>query len=120
MRVYLSREKIQSLNMNAASKRELLSGFDREIEKAKNQIDTMWALDGKIVTETENIINLLSTRNGAWVVSEGQILFYNDNDLNRFNSYIASIQSLVSQQEQIQKRSVQTVNRNLNNLKEYR
>lgn len=70
-----------------------------------------------MLKEFENIINLLSTRNGSWVVEEGQILFYNDSDLNRFNSYIASIQSVINQQQQIQKQSLETMNRNFNRLK---
>jgi hypothetical protein len=113
-----TREKIGTLNISAPSKRESLSGFDRGMEKAKLQIDSMWALEGKVVAEFENIINLLSERNGAWVAQGSQILFYNDSDLNKFNSYIASIQSLVNQQQQIQNQSVETVNRNFNRIKE--
>jgi len=113
-----ARQNIRSLNISESSKREMLSGFDRGMEKAKNQIDAVWALEGKVVTEFENIINLLSARNGAWIVEGGQILFYNDSDLNRFNSYIASIQSLVNQQQQIQNQSIETVNRNFNRIKE--
>lgn len=112
-----AREKIQSLNMSASSKRKALSGFDRGMDKAKNQIDAMWTIEGELLKEFENIINLLSARNGSWVVEEGQILFYNDSDLNRFNSYIASIQSLINQQQQIQKQGLETVNRNFNRLK---
>ncbi|MEW5949858.1 MAG: hypothetical protein AB1711_10680 [Thermodesulfobacteriota bacterium] len=113
-----AREKIQSLNMSASLKQEALAGFDRGMDKAKSQIETMWALERKAVTEVENIITLLSAKNDAWVVERGQILFYNDSDLNTFNSYIASIQSLVKQQQQIQKQSVETVNKNLNRLKD--
>jgi hypothetical protein len=57
-----AREKIESLNMSASLKREALSGFDRGMEKAKTQTDSMWALEGKVVAEFENIINLLSAR----------------------------------------------------------
>ena len=113
-----AREKIASLNMSASLKREALSGFDRGMEKAKDQIDTTWALEGKTVAEFENIFSFLSTRDGAWVVEGSQILFYNDSDLTKFNSYIASIQGLVNKQQEIQKQSVDTVNRNFNRLKE--
>ena len=107
-----ARVQIESLNRITTLKQEALSGFDRGMEKARTQIDSMWALEGKVVTEFENIINLLSTRNGAWVVQGNQILFYNDSDLNKFNSYISSIQDLVNKQQQFQKQSIETVNNN--------
>lgn len=113
-----ARENIQSLNMSPSLKQEALSGFDRGMAKSKSQIDAMWALERKTVIEFENIIDLLSTKNGAWVIEGGQILFNSNSDLNSFNSHIASIQSLANQQQQIQKESTETVNRNFDNLKE--
>jgi len=54
----------------------------------------------------------------VWVVEGEQILFYSDSDLNRFNSYIASIQSISKQQEAIQRQSIQTVNSKIDRMKE--
>lgn len=113
-----AKENIRSLNISETSKREMLSGFDKGMEKAKKNIDAMWSLEGQTINEFENIMNLLSARKGAWVVEGEQILFYNDSDLDRFNSYIASIQNIVNQQEEIQRQSVQTVNRIFDRLKE--
>jgi hypothetical protein len=112
------REKLQSLNMSASLKQEALSGFDRGMEKSKDEIGAMWSLELSIVKEMEKIINLLVKTNGAWVVKKNQILFYDENDLNRFNAYLASIKSLVKKQQQLQKKSVETVNRNFNRLKD--
>jgi len=111
-----ARENLQSLDMSASLKREAISGFDRGIEKAKTQIDSMWTIEEKVVVEFENIIELLSARNDAWVVQESQFLFYNDTDLNKFNSYIDSIQGLVNEQQQIQRQSVETVDKNFTRL----
>lgn len=113
-----ARENIRSLNISESSKREMLAGFERGMEKAEGQIDEMWVLERNVVGEFENIINLLSARNSAWVVEGGQILFYNEDDLKRFNSYIASIQNIVNQQQQIQQQSIETVNRNFSRIKE--
>ena len=112
------RGKIRSLNISESSKRSMLSGFERGMVKAKANIDAMWSLEAKTINEFENIITLLSAKKGAWVVDGEQILFYNDSDLERFNSYIASIQSIVKQQEAIQRQSVKTVNRNFDRMKE--
>jgi len=74
-------------------------------------------LERQVVNECENIINLLSTKQGAWVVQNGQILFYSTDDLNKFNSYMASIRDIVAQQEAIQRQGTQTVDRNFDRLK---
>jgi hypothetical protein len=115
-----AKDNIRSLNISESSKRGMLSGFgfDRGMGKAKDNIDAMWSLEAKTINEFENIITLLAARKGAWVVESGQILFYNDSDLERFNSYIASIQNIMNQQEQTQRQSVQTVHRNFDRLKE--
>jgi hypothetical protein len=112
-----ARGKIRSLNISESSKSSMLSGFDRGMEKAKTDIDTMWSLEAKVINEFENIITLLSSKKGAWVVDGEQILFYNDSDLERFNSYIGSIQHIIQEQEQIQRQSVQTVNQNFDRIK---
>ena len=106
-----TKDNIRSLNISETSKREMLSGFDRGREKSKKNVDALWSLEGKTINEFENIINLLSARKGAWIVEGEQILFYNDSDLERFNYYIASIQKIVAQQEEIQRQSVQTAKR---------
>ena len=113
-----AKNNIRSLNISDSSKSSMLSGFDRGMEKAKANIDAMWSLEAKTIREFENIITLLSSKKGAWVVDGEQILFYNDNDLERFNSYIASIQNIAQQQESIQRQSVQTVNQNFDRIKE--
>ncbi|MBL7203190.1 MAG: hypothetical protein ISS63_02500, partial [Desulfobacteraceae bacterium] len=112
------RDKLQSLNMSASLKQEAISGFDLGMEKSKNEIDTMWSLELSIVKEVEKVVNLLVKTNGAWVVKKSQILFYDETDLKRFNAYFASIQNLVKQQQQLQKKSADTVNRNFNRLKD--
>ena len=111
-----ARKKLESLDMSASLKQRAISGFDRGMEKAKSQIDSMWTLEEKVIVEFENSINLLSARNDAWLLQENPILFYNDTDLNEFYSYITSIQGLLNQQLQIQKQSVETVNNNFTRL----
>jgi hypothetical protein len=112
----VARENIRSLNISKSLKNEMLLGFEQGMEKAQDQIYEMWALEEKVLKEYENVINYLSARKNAWVVKEGQILFYNYDDLKRFNAYIASIQNILNKQQQIQKKSVETVNRNFNSL----
>ena len=111
-----TKNNIRSLNISESSKRSMLSGFDRGMEKAKENIDAMWSLEAKTIKEFEKIITLLAAKKGAWVVEGEQILFYNDGDLAKFNSCIASIQNIAKQQKAIQRQSVQTINRNFDRI----
>ena len=112
-----ARKDIGSLNVSESSRREMANGFDTGMAKSRAQIDALWNLETKTISEFENIVTLLSARRGAWIVQNGQILFASDDDLSTFNSYVASIQDLASKQEAIQKQNVQAVNSNLNKLK---
>lgn len=112
-----TRSKIHTLNISESSKRSMLTGFDSGMENSKENIDTMWSLEAKVIDEFEKIITLLSAKKRGWVVDGEQILFYNNSDLERFNSYIASIQNITQQQQEIQRQSVQSVNRNFDLMK---
>lgn len=113
-----AKENIQSLDISESSKKKMQLGFDLGMKVAKTNIDAMWFLEAKTISEFENIMNLLSARKGNWIVEGEQILFYNESDLHKFNSYIAAIQNIANQQEEIQRQSIQTVNRNFDRLKE--
>ena len=111
------RKDIGTLNISENSRKEMVSSFDTGMAKSRAQIDALWDLEAKTISEFENIFALLSARNGAWVVQDGKILFASDRDLNTFNSYVVAIQDLTSKEEAIQKRGVDAVNNNLNRLK---
>lgn len=112
-----ARKDISNLNISENSRREMASGFDRGMAKSRSEIDALWNLEAKTISEFENIFVLLSARNGAWVVQNGQILFAHDSDLNAFNSHVIAIQELASKQAAIQKRNIEAVNNNLSRLK---
>jgi hypothetical protein len=111
-----TRVHIGSLNMPEATKKEMLAGFERGMSKSGMQLDEKWRLEKQVVRQFENIVLLLAASK-AWVVEGEQILFYTDNDLARFNSYIQAIQGLTQQQEQLQKAGFTEANKNMESLK---
>ncbi|OQA33406.1 MAG: hypothetical protein BWY57_01211 [Betaproteobacteria bacterium ADurb.Bin341] len=111
-----TRAHINALNMSESNKREMLAGFERGMSKSGKQIDEQWKLEKQVLLQFENIIVLLAARKN-WVVRGERILFYSEDDLARFNSYIGTIQRLVQQQEQIQKASFAEANQKLNDLR---
>ena len=105
------RDSIKSLNISESTRNSMLSGFNRTVEKGIEDMDKMWSLEKKVVTEFENIITLLTASKGSWIIVDEQVLFYNDSDLEMFNSYIASIEKIVNQQEEIQQKSAKSMDR---------
>lgn len=112
-----ARNDINSLNISESNKSDMLLGFDKGMTNARAQIDAMWDLEGKTISEFDNIFALLSARKGAWAVQDGQILFANQSDLDAFNSYVTAIQKIAAKQQDIQKRSTEIVNNKFNSLK---
>lgn len=107
-----TRLRIGATTMSGSTKKKILEGFDDGFREAGAQIDKQWNLEKQVIREFENIVLLLATSKG-WIVEGGQILFYSDAELSRFNSYIQRIQQIVQQQEQIQKNSYAKVNQRL-------
>ena len=111
-----ARQRIQTLAMSNSSRQEMTSGFDRGMEEA--QFDGLWALQKGVLSECESSFDLLSRRPKQWVISDGRILFYDENDLRRFNSCIISIQNLAAEQEKIQQRNALAVSRSFDSMKQ--
>lgn len=103
-------EKIAALNISERTKSKMLSNFNQGMEMAKKDLDTLLPLEDKIIDEFENIIDLLSERKGAWVIDGEHISFNNDNDLERFDSYISAIQKIANRQEDFKRQNAQTSN----------
>lgn len=110
------RKDINNLNISESAKKQATNGFDASMTESGTKIDASWDLEEKTLKEFENIITLLSAKKEVWVIQNNQILFANDDDLNAFNSYIASIQDLANKAEILQKQNVQKINNDLDNL----
>ena len=77
------------------------------LENIEIKVDEQFHVERKAFDELENIVNFLSTRNGAWSAQGDQIIFYEENDLNRYQSFIDSLQHLHSQQGEIQRKNIE-------------
>src|SRR5258708_1890545 len=108
--------EINSLPVAESSKRELLIGLKRGMIQTAPKLEEHWRLEAQIVEQYENIISLLAASKG-WEVSGKHVLFAHTDELNRFNSYLASIKNLGQQEDQIEKDAAARTNDNLQSLK---
>lgn len=111
-----AREHIELLNVSEIKKKDMLSGFEKAMAKSGKQVAEQWGLEKQVLFQVENIVRLLAA-NKTWRVEGGQILFYNDDELARFNSYIRAIQDLTQRQEKFQKSGFAELNKNIESLK---
>jgi len=98
--------EIGNLNISKDKRDEFLRGFNIGVEKQRLQSDAIWNLENKIISGIENIVLLLSAKQGAWVIQNGQILFSDQTDLNAYNFYIAAIKEHAAKQQVIMKQSI--------------
>lgn len=115
-RAYEAKSRINALNLPEELKAEAFAGFKEGMIESAPKTDETWRLEKQVVLQVENIFLLLANRQ-KWVVGGERILFYNDDDLIRFNSYIETIQRVVQQQEQIKKNILAETDQGLEILK---
>lgn len=114
--IQFSKTHIHVLNMSESSKRELMIGFEEGMNESDKKIKDLWGMEKQAICQFENIF-LLFAKSKNWVVENDKILFYSDEELELFNSYLQKIQNLKNQQEQLQKSQLAELNQNLESIK---
>jgi hypothetical protein len=110
------RRDIETADLNPASKRSMLEGFDKSTDQHKEKAAELWPLEQQVLAQFENIFNLLSARRAAWQVQNDQVLFNAQADLDLFNSYLAKVSQLVAKQEELQAASLQRTRQAIQSL----
>ena len=110
------RQDIERSDLSPSSKQSMLAGFDRTSAQGKAQAMEVWMLEEQALEEIGKVFSLLSARRSAWQIQDGQVMFQSQKDLDLFNSYLATVQSLVAKQEQIQSSSLKRTTEALNQL----
>ena len=100
------RLRISGFNVAPKLKHEMFQAFDKSVKEAQPKIDREWDLEEKIVSEVENIIDLLKEKADSWTVVEGKILFQAGQDVEKYNAFMRNIQRYATEEEQIKKRAV--------------
>gem|GEM_PF-2200050 len=110
------RKDIERSDLSPSAKQSMLAGFDSTSAQGKAQAMEVWMLEEQALDEIGKVFALLSARRSAWQIQDGQIMFQSQKDLDLFNSYLATVQSLVAKQGQIQSSSLQRTTETLNLL----
>ena len=98
------RTDLSALSISYRVKHVAATGLDEGIAETKSEMESLWNLQEDIFTKCEDIIELLSRRNGSWKIVENKILFQTQIDLDEFNDSISKITTLSLEQSSIQDR----------------
>ena len=112
------RAGISNLNISANLKEAMRRGFDKNIRTGRQRIDTAWDIQSRILLQFGKIIDLLDSKHGTWRIEGKHIMFSKQNDLDEFNNYLHSIQTLTAEEHAMRDQNHETVENNLNQLKD--
>jgi hypothetical protein len=68
-------------------------------------LDGRWSWEAQIIAAVEQVVAWLSSKRDAWGVENGVLVFANESDLSRFNSYMTKLDKVTSQQGAREKES---------------
>lgn len=100
-----TRKDIEQLKVSKDAQDNMLRSYDKGMRIAKPDIEAIWRLEEKAFSYFESIINLLHEKEGQWAVRGGRLLFANEADMNKVNSYLSALEKTVKEQQAIQERS---------------
>jgi len=108
---------IDNMKIDESYKIELKKGYKDSADITRSMIKRFWQLELNCVLEVEKGIDYLSENRDSWLISNNQIHFMNENDLNAYNEYLSNVQKYVKEQELINQEIADKAQKNLANLK---
>ena len=107
---------IDKLNLSDGQKQDMRTGFNRGAVKSREQIMANWEWERQIIGEVEGMLNLLANKK-RWKLDNGQVMFYNQSDLDQFNAHNATIAEIGKKQVEAQKRQIEKSTAEFDKLK---
>ena len=111
-----SRREIEDADLPANMRQSMLNGFLSSSAKGKERASLNWDMEAQVLVEMEKVVDLLSARRGSWEISDGQLLFASQEDIDRFNASIDRVKSLVDQQQRMQQNGFEILQREVKNF----
>jgi hypothetical protein len=110
--------EIDRLEISEDLKQEMKNVWKRGLEPTKIMLSRYWYLEGEIILEAEKIFNLLSLRKDEWIIENQQVIFYNENDLKEYKTYISNVQDNAKEQQLIYQQNIDQAEESLKLMKE--
>ena len=107
------RNDINKLNLSANEKAKARDAFERGTQESSQTRNQIWQLERAIVWKCGEMIEYLYSDYGYWSVSDGQMIFSNNEKAAAYNRHLEAIEKLVAQEEQLRRYGAQKVEASL-------
>jgi hypothetical protein len=96
-----ARDRIKALDISDDAKDKMLESQTAAAEGVRETVEQIWALEKTVFQQFVEIVALLD-RTDAWDVQGTQVVFQNNEDLEKFNGLVQTLQKAVQEQQQLQ------------------
>jgi hypothetical protein len=94
-----SKEAVWDIPISEWAKQHMVKDLRQVLEELHARLDERWSSEAQIIALVERVVAWLSLRQHAWSVENGVLMFANEGDLSRFESYITQLDKLTTQQD---------------------
>ena len=94
-----SKEAVWDIPISEWAKQHMVNDLRHVLEELHAGLDERWSWEAQIIAVVEQVVAWLSSRQYAWGVENGVLVFANESDLSQFNSYMSQLDKLTSQQD---------------------
>jgi hypothetical protein len=92
------KEAVSDMPVSEWAKRHMVNDIVQVLEEVHAGLDERWSGEAQIIAVVEQVVAWLFSRRDAWGVENGVLVFSNESDLSRYNSYMTKLDKLTSEQ----------------------
>ena len=94
-----SKQAVSEIPVSEWAKRHMVNDIGQALEEVHAGLDERWSWEEQITAIVRQVIKWLSSNRDAWSVENGVLVFANESDLRRYNSYMIKLDQVTSQQD---------------------
>jgi hypothetical protein len=93
-----SKQAVSDIPVSEWAKQHMVNDIVQVLEEMHAGLDERWSGEAQIIAVVEQVVAWLFSRREAWGVENGVLVFANESDLSRFNSYMTELDKVTSEQ----------------------
>lgn len=109
--------KIDATSFDAAAKANMMRHYEQGMVKARPHLQETMELEVQTVEVMGSILQLLESRRAYWQAVDGQFIFEDTKDLERFNGYLATIEQNTQRQAELRGNAQKATNSSFESIK---
>ena len=96
--------QIRSTLINPKLKNDFLEGYNRGKQKSMDLFNEFYQIELKLIKNMQSLLSFLIENQDSYIEENGKIAFYEEEDLQRFNTLMSNFFDLADEEERVQKR----------------